>query len=223
MGNTTLRNKTSQVSAIQNGKYPTLVEAGINYHDSPKFRALAKMPDDKVEAVETIYHAGYLIPTEPIPGKFNIATEEPLILKGSHFFCLGHLCTVPIAEQSDNPDYCRGCQGVLMAEKRVTRQDTPDRWSDNDSIFVHFGKRYGVNKHGNTILVKEDSTKPLEGDVSSERVGQKDVTKLGGGDILPPTPKTFLKQNEVMLHPGGRPVKTGKVSRMTEWRRKKRQ
>lgn len=28
---------------------PTLVEAGIDYHDSPKFRALAQIPEDKFE------------------------------------------------------------------------------------------------------------------------------------------------------------------------------
>ena len=40
---------------------------------------------------------------------FNIKQDGMLILKGSYFYCEGHLAARPVEEQSKDSRYCREC------------------------------------------------------------------------------------------------------------------
>jgi len=64
---------------------------------------------EQPDELKVKYHAGYLIPAEPLSGQFDIQVDSALIASGSHFFC--HVClqAVAIEEQSPDPNYCVNC------------------------------------------------------------------------------------------------------------------
>ena len=66
-----------------------------------------------MKGIKVIYRAGYLIPVEPVKGKFNIQREKALVAKGTHFFCWACLGAVVIEEQSKNKKYCKDCYEVM--------------------------------------------------------------------------------------------------------------
>ena len=66
-----------------------------------------------LKAVE--YRSGYLLPVEPVKGKFNSQRDRTLIAEGTHFFCRACLTAVIIEERSKNPDYCVACLAVFRA------------------------------------------------------------------------------------------------------------
>ncbi len=208
------------------GRLASQSNSGTQYGSNNNVTPITTLKDLGITKIESsraqeVDEYKELIPSQPSVGKFSIARELAQIKAGTHFWCNGHLQAIPLAEQSpEKPNYCRSCLAMMTADKKVGRLEV-GRWSNNDSLYRLDGKNYGVSKTGATILVKEDSAKPLEADVSLNNIGQKDVTKLAGGNILPPQSKAALKTGVVMQHPGGRPVKTGKVTRMTEWRRRK--
>ncbi len=92
--------------------------------------------------------------------------------------------------------------------------ETADRWSADDSVFIHHGQSWGVSKSGRRVLLKDSSL--------ASQDGQEAVSKLLPDSLKSiPTPKQAQKR-VVMKHRGGRPKKQGQVSRATSWRRRKR-
>ena len=60
-------NPTDQLNQNDRLVRPTLIEAGIDYHDSPKFRLLSKIPDGRFEDyIERVKEAGEEITTRDI-------------------------------------------------------------------------------------------------------------------------------------------------------------
>jgi len=55
------------------------------------------------------YVKGYFVPIELPVGRFNAKRDRGLIESGKYFYCKGHLCAVPIENQSQNLDYCSDC------------------------------------------------------------------------------------------------------------------
>ncbi len=104
---------------------------------------------------------------------------------------------------------------IVIAAGRQSK-DT-DHWLDDGTFFCG-GKRWGVSASGATVSYKDaPETPPNSGETQQE--GQNAVTKLSGGVIVLPTTDLAMKNKAVMLHPGGRPLKEGPVTRMTAWRR----
>jgi len=106
--------------------------------------------------------------------------------------------------------------GVILINEK---QQAPDYWSADGSIFIHYGKKWGVNKKGARVCLDNVRDTP-QSDCLVVQDKQDSVSKLLDGEILPPITKDSQKE-VVMKHPGGRPRKPGEVSRVTQWRRNK--
>lgn len=99
-------------------------------------------------------------------------------------------------------------------------------------------KKYGarVKRYFDTIIIMSGQTgadlweqyhppEPGGDDVLSDYLGgqaaQQAVSKLPANGLLPPGDNSGVNPPAVMKHPGGRPRKSGEVSRVTAWRREK--
>ena len=104
-----------------------------------------------------------------------------------------------------------------MAEKR-TKQES-DYWMPGDMTFVHYGKGYRLSPGLVTFCIGEVATYETRRNAADNNLTPQDGVAKINQDTLPIAeinPPIMLQQKG-----RGRPVKTGKVSRMTRWRRKK--
>lgn len=108
-----------------------------------------------------------------------------------------------------------------MTEKRET-----DFWTPDNMTFVTGGQGYCVGPHGGTVCIGpvDNTGKPISNALVSVQDAREVVSKLPDNEIIQginihaqetTSFETFLK------HPGGRPRKSGEVSRATKWRREK--
>ncbi len=72
--------------------------------------------------------------------RFDIARDNELIAAGTHFWCGGYLCAVPIERRSKNPLYCVDC--LMIIEREAHRRD-PDRWQGDK--FIVGGKEFNAS------------------------------------------------------------------------------
>ena len=141
---------------------------------------------------------------------FDIHRDNELIAAGTHFWCGGHLCAVPIEQRSaKNPDCCVDCLKVIERDKRPAERD---HWTGGK--FIIGGKEFVVSS--GELSCKDSKEVPLV------RVLRGDAIGSNGSAVVSKLPDKGNPQAGVLKHAGGRPRKAGgDVSRVTVWRREK--
>lgn len=161
--------------------------------------------------------------------KFNIKRDIEIVNAGG-FFCEACLVGKPLCDISPDLKYCQDCYEILQEEKMIARESKDQRgywsekdqrgyWSEDGSLFIHYGKKYGVSKTGATVCLGDITESHQNTDISACDA-QEVVTKIASKGI----PLTTNSQEGILLQKKkrGRPRKTdGNVCRMTKWRREK--
>lgn len=123
----------------------------------------------------------------------DIKTEMGIINNGG-FWCLGCLTGKPAAEISPDPRYCQGCYDFLKKESLLLHPKSRPAWIPKNTV-------------------KEMPPEPPE----TSPDAKNDVSKINVGETCPPA---IMKQRK---RGRGRPRKAkGKISRVTDWRRRKK-
>lgn len=160
---------------------------------------------------------------------FNINHDNELIVDGTHFWCKGHMCAVPVSQRAAfDSEYCHDCAKLLRDSRNEKKKAEPVRWSPGGQVCIIDGRGYKVGKHGGTICVGpvDETGKSRSGDVTTtttqtQQAAINDVSKIKHDTL--PTPKHSRIQktpNYETKKRRGRPEKTGKISRITAWRRR---
>lgn len=98
--------------------------------------------------------------------------------------------------------------------------DEKDYWMPGDTTYVTYGIGYQVSESLRTVCVgKISEVEQRQNTANSQQNNQEVVTKINSNSKL----LNNINDSVIMLQKRsrGRPKKQGKVSRMTEWRRKK--
>jgi hypothetical protein len=123
--------------------------------------------------------------------KFDIKHDNELIAAGSHFWCKACITARPVAERSPDSRYCKGCFDILNDEASLL----PCR---------------GINRRPAWIPRPDGITTPPA--LTDSLLGA-----VSSGDTSKDTHPSFAP----LKHGGGRPRKSGMVSRWTIQRREK--
>lgn len=149
--------------------------------------------------------------------KYFDIKRDRAVIETNGFFCQACLVGKPAGEQSPDKQYCQGCYDFLQdGEKAV--EPSKDYWTPDGTLFVHYGKKYGVTKTGATVCLGGAETPP---DGSRTAPASREVvSKIPDRGILPVEP--IQAQDRGIMKQRGRPRKQDGevVSRVTKWRRK---
>lgn len=135
---------------------------------------------------------------------FDIKRDREIIESGG-FFCAACLVGKPVTEQSPDSRYCEGCYDLLKKEAALLPPTKRPGWIPQ-----------------NLQKAKEASASVVSDGAEALPAKEIGVSKIVP-PVIPPVKPPQIQKSGILKQKRGRPKKTGEVSRVTEWRRRKEQ
>lgn len=152
---------------------------------------------------------------------FDPKRESKLLEGGDHFWCKTCLTVLPLSDQSTDLDHCHECAKLLHEERKTTHGK--ESWCRDNTVFVTNGKGWVVGPDCRSYCIGPVDAKGYPVDRHSE----PHISGPGSQQAVSKMPdrvsvgRTLVTPIFVTTKRRGRPRKMGKVSRMTEYRRRK--